>query len=288
MPYLTKPPDPNPKVPRIKAPPGAWDCQLHLFGPVDRYPMDPTSPYTSDPALPETALRLMETLGIWRAIIVSGGGYGYDYRFMADTLERLPERFLGVIFPSLEMPSAEWARLHGLGVRGVRFVSDKRAPNLPRLDSRLAGKAHDMGWPIHFYPHGEDILVYGDQLLALPNEKIVLDHFAAVPAEKGTDQPAFRKVLEMLDTGRVWIKMSGAMHCTKEEFPYRPVTQNARALVKHAPERLVWCSDWPHVNMNNRVMPNDGDLFDLLGEWAPEEADRRMILVDNPRALYGA
>lgn len=51
MPYLTKPPEPNPRAPRIKAPPGAWDCQLHLFGPAERYPMDPKSPYTSDPAL---------------------------------------------------------------------------------------------------------------------------------------------------------------------------------------------------------------------------------------------
>jgi predicted TIM-barrel fold metal-dependent hydrolase len=34
-------------------------------------------------------------------------------------------------------------------------------------------------------------------------------------------------------------------------------------------------------------MPNDGDLLDLLKVWAPDEAVRRRILVDNPARLYG-
>jgi predicted TIM-barrel fold metal-dependent hydrolase len=34
-------------------------------------------------------------------------------------------------------------------------------------------------------------------------------------------------------------------------------------------------------------MPNDGDLFDLLGEWAPDAAARKKILVDGPAALFG-
>jgi predicted TIM-barrel fold metal-dependent hydrolase len=33
--------------------------------------------------------------------------------------------------------------------------------------------------------------------------------------------------------------------------------------------------------------PNDALLFDLLTEWAPDEATRNRILVQNPEALYG-
>jgi predicted TIM-barrel fold metal-dependent hydrolase len=76
------------------------------------------------------------------------------------------------------------------------------------------------------------------------------------------------------------------MRCTKEDFPYPSVTPLARALVAHAPERLVWGSDWPHVNMQGRVMPNDGDLLDLLLDWAPEQAVRDRILGENARRLY--
>ena len=72
-----------------------------------------------------------------------------------------------------------------------------------------------------------------------------------------------------------------------EEPPYPSVIPLARAFVKHAPERLVWGSDWPHVNMNGRTMPNDGDLFDQIGEWVPNESVRNRILADNAKTLYG-
>ena len=122
--------------------------------------------------------------------------------------------------------------------------------------------------------------------MALPNT-IVLDHFASIDAARGTDQPDFRLLLELLDTGRVWIKLSGPMRCTREELPYASLTPIARALVAHAPERLIWGSDWPHVNMNDRQMPNDGDLVDLIAEWILDAATRRQILVDNPALLFG-
>jgi hypothetical protein len=34
-------------------------------------------------------------------------------------------------------------------------------------------------------------------------------------------------------------------------------------------------------------MPDDGELLDLLAEWAPDPAVGKGILVDNPVALYG-
>jgi predicted TIM-barrel fold metal-dependent hydrolase len=38
--------------------------------------------------------------------------------------------------------------------------------------------------------------------------------------------------------------------------------------------------------MNGRTMPNDGDLLDLLVEWAPDEAARAAILAENPARLF--
>jgi predicted TIM-barrel fold metal-dependent hydrolase len=33
-------------------------------------------------------------------------------------------------------------------------------------------------------------------------------------------------------------------------------------------------------------MPNDGDLIDMLLDYAPDETQRRKILVDNPARLF--
>ena len=46
-------------------------------------------------------------------------------------------------------------------------------------------------------------------------------------------------------------------------------------------------TDWPHVNMDGRNVPNDGDLVDLIPQWIEDAAAQRQILVDNPRRLYG-
>jgi 2-pyrone-4,6-dicarboxylate lactonase len=173
-------------------------------------------------------------------------------------------------------------------VRGARFVSPQHGAHFPQLASSadMLKLIVDAGWHVQFYPHRTDLPQFREQLLALGTD-VVLDHFAHIPAEGGTEQPAFRCLLDMLDSGRVWVKLSGPMRCTTQNYPYPAVTPLARALARHAPERLVWGSDWPHVNLDGREMPNDGDLVDLLADWVPDEVTRRRILVDNPCALYG-
>lgn len=283
MPFVTQPPDPRPRKPSLALPPGACDCHFHLFGPAQRYAWDPESPYVSADALPERYFALQEALGLQRGVLVSGGGYGRDYTHLADTLSRFGSRLKGILLPAENLQIAEIHRLDALGVRGMRFISERRHGKLPRLDEALARRAFDAaGWQVHFYPK-DDLAALAPRLLALPNT-VVLDHFGGLDADA---QPDLKTLFALLDSGRVWVKLSGPMRCTREDFPYARVTPLARQLVAHAPERLVWGSDWPHVNMNERAMPNDGDLVDLLKEWIPSEQLLRQILVDNPAKLFG-
>jgi predicted TIM-barrel fold metal-dependent hydrolase len=286
MAKLTAGPDPHPRKPKLKAPPGACDTHIHLFGPAEKYPFASDSPYTSREALPETFIALQNTLGMSTAVIVSPGGYGRDYSLLADVLAKYPDRFRGIALLRDDTPTSEIARLTRLGVRGMRMMSARRGQHVPNYSKEIAARVHEHGWHIQFYPHGTDIVEYADKLLALPNA-IVLDHFASIPAAGGVDQPAVKAVLKMLDSGRVWLKLSGPMRCTAEPPPYPSVTPLAHVFVKHAPERMVWGSDWPHVNLDGMVMPNDGDLLDLLAEWVPDSKVRNRILTQNPKALYG-
>jgi predicted TIM-barrel fold metal-dependent hydrolase len=286
MPELTQGPDPHPKKPKLKVPPGACDTHIHLFGPASKYQFASDSPYAAQDALPETLFALQNTLGLSTAVIVSPGGYGRNYAMLADVLAKYPDRFRGIALMPDDVPASEFDCLGKLGVRGLRMISEKRGGHLPHFNRETAARAHEHRWHVQFYPHGTDIVDYADRLLSLPND-IVLDHFASIPAAGGVDQPAVKALLRMLDSGRVWLKLSGPMRCTLENVPYPSVTPLARAFVKHAPERMVWGSDWPHVNMNNRAMPNDGDLLDLMLEWVPDEAVRNRILAQNAKTLYG-
>ena len=273
-------------MPRLAVPAGACDCHFHLFGPATRYRFDPASPYTSDDALPETFFDLQRTLGFSRGVLISGGGYGRDTTHLTDTLARFPDRLRGIAWVAEEITTARIRELDSLGVRGVRFISERRRGGLPVLSEAVAHRVHEAAaWQVHFYPAG-DLARQAPRLMALPNT-IVLDHFAGIDAAGGVQQADFRLLLELLDSGRVWVKLSGPMRCTGDEFPYPLLAPLAQALVNHAPHRLIWGSDWPHVNMNDRVMPNDGDLVDLLEEWIPDPGARQRILVDNPARLFG-
>ncbi len=52
---------------------------------------------------------------------------------------------------------------------------------------------------------------------------------------------------------------------------FEDVLPMARALIETAPDRLIWGSDFPHLSFEDKV--GSIQLFNLLGKWAPDEAD---------------
>jgi len=110
---------------------------------------------------------------------------------------------------------------------------------------------------------------------------------ARIPEPAGVDHTTFAVVRKLIDSGRTWVKLSGAYQDTKVGPPgYDDASRVARTYVNAAPERLVWGSDWPHPTEKADAKPDDAILFDLLTDWAPDEATRNRILVDNPAELY--
>lgn len=97
VPKLTTRLDPDPKTPRLKAPNGACDSHIHLFGPASKYPFAADSPYHAHEASPETLVALQDTLGLSTAVIVSGGAYRPDARLGArrDILVQNPRKLYG-------------------------------------------------------------------------------------------------------------------------------------------------------------------------------------------------
>jgi len=93
-------------------------------------------------------------------------------------------------------------------------------------------------------------------------------------------------LLRLLEAGNTWVKLSAPYETSKSGPPrYDDVGVLAKALVAARPDRCVWASNWPHPGRS--VPPDTADLLELLREWAPDEAIRRRILVDNPATLYG-
>ena len=105
--------------------------------------------------------------------------------------------------------------------------------------------------------------------------------------DHGINHPGFSKFLDLLRDGHAWVKLTGSYRITTSTTtPYDDVAPFAKALIAANEDRVVWGTDWPHPSLKGN-MPNDGALMDHLADWAPDEAVRKKILVDNAQMLYG-
>lgn len=270
--------------PRLKAPKGACDTHMHVYD--KRYPTAPTAAFTPADALVTDYRAVKESLGLSRTIVIQPSTYGTDNRCTLDAIAALGSASArGVAVVDDTVGDIEMEALTRGGIRGARFHMLTGAP-IPweRLD-RVAARVQDVGWHVQLQLDGRDLPAREGQVRSWPG-RIVIDHIGKFLEPVPPDHPAFRCLLELVDTGRVWVKLSAAYEVSKRGAPlYEDVGALAKALVKAAPERLLWASNWPHPSVQDK--PDDAALLDILLDWAPDEATRRRILVDNPAELYG-
>jgi 2-pyrone-4,6-dicarboxylate lactonase len=156
---------------------------------------------------------------------------------------------------------------------------------MPRQDMlKVIDLAALYGWHIAFHVGGDGILEQYEFITSI-EAPVVIDHIARVNVAEGRNGKAFSVLRRLLDRGNVWVKLSGTDRITKQPYPYSDAVPFARDLAAHAPERVVWGTDWPHPNHN--AVPNDGELVDLIAEIAPDERTRHRMLVENPAKLFG-
>ena len=116
----------------------------------------------------------------------------------------------------------------------------------------------------------------------------MVDHFARIQTGDGIGQPGFKLLLDLMRRDNYWTKISGGDERTASPWPYAEIMPFAHALIDVAPDRLMWGTNWPHSNIFVLGQtPNDGRLLDLMLDYAPDEAIRNKILVDNPARLFG-
>ena len=280
-------PHPSPHPPTaFTPPPDACDAHCHVFGPAARFPFSPDRAYTPPDSGIDQFERLQHRLGLSRAVFVQASCHGTDNAAMVDALERGGGRYAGVAMIDESFSYGDIARLHDAGVRGTRFNFVAHLGGAPELDVfwRLVERVQPFDWHIVLHFDAKDLPTYADLLDAMPCP-YVIDHMARVPVTDGIDQEPFQQLLELMRDERCWVKISGAERLTADgPPPYDDVVPYAQALIAAAPDRVLWGTDWPHPNV--RHMPDDGDLLDLLAEFAPDDALRDQILVRNPETLY--
>ena len=272
-------------APRMPTPPGACDTHFHIYEPG--YDMRASASHPSQPGTLAHYREIQKHLGLSRAVIVQPSAYGTDNTCTLEAMGKLgPDAARGVAIVDPAAPDAELERLTKAGIRGVRYHMRGGVltwDTMPAVAARVA----PFGWHVQLQCESRELTAHEDIIARLPCD-LVVDHMGRFGAGTPETDRDWRLLMRLLGTGRCWVKLSGPYYGSKSGPPlYADKAPIAKALIKAAPERMLWASNWPHPAFK-KDFPDEGKLLDTLAEWTTQdESLRRKILVTNPARLYG-
>jgi predicted TIM-barrel fold metal-dependent hydrolase len=283
----TRPPVPLP-------PAKSCDCQFHIYGDPKKYPPKAGAYYDPPDATFEHMRGVLKTMGFERGVIVHPMPYDTDHSLLINTLsglsrdERKNFRATGIIKDNVS--DNELAKLNSLGVVAARFNIGKRYEEGNSKDSvrRSIDRAREIGWHARLHVGGDDIVADRAFLESIKDITVAVDHMAHLHFDEGLDQPAARWLVHMLKNEGWWMMLSNGNRDSKAESVWDDAVPFGRMFIEAAPDRMIWGSDWPHVNWRKKRMMNDAETVELLYRYVDnDQALLKKILVDNPARLHG-
>jgi predicted TIM-barrel fold metal-dependent hydrolase len=277
--------DRNYPKPKLKLPPGACDCHFHFIGPQKQFTLKPNHVF-SHLEFEDTTFddweKMQAALGLSRGLHVLSMMYEHNYEIALHAQSRYGDRIKSVIVPWPSITDNELDILTKAGVAGYRITWRLTK----EIDQKMVARTTERGWSMHYLHRADEDHMDGwkPPILKTPG-KFVLEHMGGVDPSKGINGEGFKFVLQCLDTGRCWLKLSPRIS-KQDDFPFSDTDPLVKKLVEHAPNRLLWGSDWPHPQYF-KPMPNDIRLLDQMLDWVPDEKIRKMIFVDNPAEVFG-
>jgi predicted TIM-barrel fold metal-dependent hydrolase len=282
-------------------PANACDCHTHIHGDVEKFPFFAGRVYTPEPASPEEMSALHKAIRMERVVIVTPSVYGTDNSSTQFGMMARGAAARGVAVIDDKTSENDLDHMHKAGFRGIRLnlaTGGVNDPNVgrPRFTAAVE-RMKARGWHVQLYTNLPMITAIKDLVLAAP-VPVVFDHFGGTQAELGVGQPGFSDLVELVKSGKAYVKISGAYRSSKQGPEYQDCVPLAKALIAANADRIIWGTDWPHPDSvtppgrkPTEVTPlfqiDDGKLLNQLVVWEPDAAVRKKILVDNPARLYG-
>ena len=243
-----------------------------------------------------TADDLLGTLdrhGVKFAVISALSISGFYNDYMISQL-RLHKRLRGtaIVRPGTDRYILE--RMREDGIVGVRlqlarkeYLADFRSDEYRLLLRRV----RDLGWHVHVAIEGQQLPPVLDALLE-SGVDIVVDHFGHPDPVAPQDCPGFRAMLDAVDRGHTWVKLSGGFRlpgtAAWRDDPNGDLETTANLVAGHllarvGTDRLLWGSDAPFVGYERRV--TYADVLASYRRWVPD-ADKRAEICRTALKLY--
>ena len=293
-----------PAQPRVKpgfaVPPGACDTHVHIVGAADRYPFVAKRAYTPPEASVDQLRALHRSLGIDRVVVVQPSFYGTDNACTMDAVKSMGRTARAIVVIDDKTPESELESMRRNGASGVRLNLATAGVTDPAASARFLRSAVERirphGWHVQLNTEPKIIAALKKDFDTLP-VMMVFDHFGGADAARGVKDPGFDALLDLVKTGRAYVKISATNLFFTDPPHYAGYAEMAKALIAANPERILWGTNWPHPAARppghdfSQLLPwrdiDDAVVMNLLPLWEPDAAVRKKILVDNPARLFG-
>lgn len=246
-----------------RMPPGSWDSHMHIVGDAQRYPLSPAAVYRPSGHSISQAVAFETSVGAKNVVIVQPSIYGHDNSCLLDALRVLgPGRARGVVaFDPETTPIGTLREWHELGVRGVRLNIRSTGDAISHQEMeavlrRYADAVRPLGWVVQLYIPMHMVRAVAHIVPDL-GVRICIDHLGApelstcsVLADAPRDPyslEGFDSLVRLLRGGNTYIKMSAPYRLSSSDDYIRDIEPLAREILRVAPSRVVFATDWPHT-----------------------------------------
>ena len=275
------------------------DTHVHVWE-IDppKYPIGPTSPnwnsYPDEPGTADELLAEMDTHGVDWTVLVQTSWSTWDNGYIADSVERFPDRFIGHGLIDPQDPSnAEQVRywISERGLAGFRFhpmyYPDEKIL-LTRQNEPMWEEIASLDAVIQFHLRAE----FADQVAVIaarhPSLKLILDHMGY--PQVNVDEAEFQPIVDLARHDNMYLKLSDVASRSSQDFPYTDVHPFIKKLVgAFGPERMVWGTGYPGHHRLKHNWPTLDQELRLVREGLPflTDSERERILGGTAAEIWG-
>ena len=275
------------------------DTHVHVWE-IDppRYPIGPTAPtWTALPDEPGTADELlaeMDTHGVDWAVLVQTSWSTWDNGYIADSVKRFPDRFIGhgLIDPQDPENASHvryWVQERGLA--GFRFhpmyYPNEKILLTPRNEN-LWEEISALNVVIQFHLRAEHANQVATLAERYPHLQLILDHMGYPQVDKAPS--AFQPIIDLARYDNVYFKLSDVAGHSQQSYPYTDVHPFVQLLLNaFGSERTLWGTGYPGHHRLKHNWPSLADELRLIQEGFPflSALDRERILGGTAQQLWG-
>jgi L-fuconolactonase len=229
------------------------DPHLHVWNDdQEKFPYGPSTP--NQPGSVELLFETMASAGVDKAVIVQPIHYLFDNSYVADCIQRYPDKLTaqGLIDPTSPDAADQLERLaleQGFGGIRIHLSRYGDASNLAAANQNaLWERARDLNLCFNLFGNGKDHAPIEPIIARFPEVKVVVDHIGGAQVDEPDPKPILSNLLNWSQYPNVYVKISNIHTRSHEAYPFRDTFDIIKQVYDaYGPQRLMWGTDFPHI-----------------------------------------